>query len=1624
MLSIINVFVLSLYFEIGKPSGIRQKECHFMKKHIFRYILFLFICLSISMLSVDLADARREASMLLEIPQIHNPINVIMKDIAASATRFYLLYVGLDPEKKVNSYIAKVYVFDHEGTRRPDEEFEIDSRGDPYGIAVTSKLVYISYFSSSVINAYGFDGTRLHQEDILYAYGGNDSNIAATETHFFTANLGTYSSIKIHKFQDTQGDEKGKRVSFVRSCQITTTDAEGGRPFVAATDTRVYIQNPYDPTIYVYDAQDGGRRAREDFSNGLWSGITGLTNVPSSIVSGITTTPLGGKLFLLMSRSRSDGKRGYEPVVYRYSIPEESAERPVIDLPAKPPATASYYLHIPSSGSGVAATDTNVYVAAGSGRGGLYGRIYSRKHSDGVPGSLYADSGKQPKNFSLYDHNLYSEAMTADYHNLYILRKHYTIGRGSTHTEGLRSPYSVLYCSLNSEASVPNGRTKLIDLELPLGMENFGRGIGLAIDSKGILYVMDSGENRSGAPRIYRYEPSLSYPPNSRPLPGNPITLHPNHRYPCGMTIVKNRAYVLDSGFNVDKGRPDTVAQIFVYALDGPDVFEYLPEESFELNVGPIHPEESGIAINGDTFFISMRPVGASFGRVVYVYGPPAAPSWWGISADIVQYRQPYWQDIRFVSYKATGEADSDKFQAIADIPWILSVGYDSDLLFGYPEPTIAFAEGYRKPEWLTLKEGVLSGTPPSEGKFTVELTATNEYGSADQSFTVNVAPAPVAADWLDFSVPEARVHDAWSLSVKDYVTGYPRPAIIFSTGYTPPDWLKLQNGVLSGTPTTGGIFPIQLTAFTPLNRPEYRSWVDRVIHLVVKGETSSNWALDTTNATAQGITTTDNRVYVTDLIDDKIYAYGHNGERYTTEDVSIKAFTGNPIGITATAANIYIVDNNADNVAILDANEMVSVGNFQLHPDNQAPTGIAATTKRLYVVDNEDDKIYAYAHDGTHHSTEDVNLHGHHEPIGITATSTRLYVVDSDTNKIYVYGYDGKLQNREVVELVSENRSPTGIAATLSHLFVVDILDQKVYSYPIPGTVRTTTIVGAPSWDSVLIPEAEKGSYWTFSLAEFVKGDPAPQINFTEGYTPPNWLTLQNGVLSGTPTRADVENIQVTATNSKSSADLTFMLNVRFPEVPSWDLYPGDQTVRSITATTTHVYVFYGIPGYVPHISAYTHDGTRRPDKDIKLGKEHIKDSQHIGVEVTATENRLFMLELSDSSRKSDPTYRRKVYVFDLTGTGSNGTFSLGQDGGARATTITSTATRFYAILWIDRKVYVYGHDGTPYPNENFEINIDDQNLYFFDMAATETRLYILFSENAVRHKVCVFGHDGTPYPNENFGFGQIRAWYLTVTPTHLMTYTSPQYNEKNTGRIHLYPLPNTQGTSGTVVHQQDIMLACDMNQDGRVDIRDLIELAQYIGETDKSDPRVDVNGDGAVDVKDLLIVSQYLGESTETAAPFKTRTDRFPTLVKATMDGNVITELIQVWIDMARIADDGSLAFKRGIANLERLLAEMLPDKTELLANYPNPFNPETWIPYHLAKSAEVQITIYDINGSVVRQLDLGQKTAGNYTAKSQAAHWDGRNADGEKVASGIYFYQLRAGDYEHTRRMLIVK
>ena len=104
--------------------------------------------------------------------------------------------------------------------------------------------------------------------------------------------------------------------------------------------------------------------------------------------------------------------------------------------------------------------------------------------------------------------------------------------------------------------------------------------------------------------------------------------------------------------------------------------------------------------------------------------------------------------------------------------------------------------------------------------------------------------------------------------------------------------------------------------------------------------------------------------------------------------------------------------------------------------------------------------------------------------------------------------------------------------------------------------------------------------------------------------------------------------------------------------------------------------------------------------------------------------------------------------------------------------------------------------------------------------------------------------------------------------------------------------------------------------------------------------------------------------------------------------------------------------------------LFYERLPTQTQLLASYPNPFNSETWIPVKLAQDSTVSATIYDVTGKQIRTIELGHLSAGNYVESSKAIYWDGKTEDGEFVSSGTYFYQIEAGDYTETRKMVILK
>ena len=210
--------------------------------------------------------------------------------------------------------------------------------------------------------------------------------------------------------------------------------------------------------------------------------------------------------------------------------------------------------------------------------------------------------------------------------------------------------------------------------------------------------------------------------------------------------------------------------------------------------------------------------------------------------------------------------------------------------------------------------------------------------------------------------------------------------------------------------------------------------------------------------------------------------------------------------------------------------------------------------------------------------------------------------------------------------------------------------------------------------------------------------------------------------------------------------------------------------------------------------------------------------------------------------------------------------------------------------------------------------------------------------------------------------------------------------------------------------VNDAPIYAESDVNQDGTVNIQDLVMVANAIGHPGAADGELnaDINADGVVDILDLVQVANDIGERSAAAPAIH----------------NLTTEQIQSWLTQLKQIDDGSPDFRRAINVLENLLRAALPEMTVLLPNYPNPFNPETWIPYQLANASDVQITIYDTKGIVVRSLVLGHQAAGYYTDKNRAAYWDGHNSLGENVASGVYFYQLQTGEISPMRKMVILK
>ena len=214
-------------------------------------------------------------------------------------------------------------------------------------------------------------------------------------------------------------------------------------------------------------------------------------------------------------------------------------------------------------------------------------------------------------------------------------------------------------------------------------------------------------------------------------------------------------------------------------------------------------------------------------------------------------------------------------------------------------------------------------------------------------------------------------------------------------------------------------------------------------------------------------------------------------------------------------------------------------------------------------------------------------------------------------------------------------------------------------------------------------------------------------------------------------------------------------------------------------------------------------------------------------------------------------------------------------------------------------------------------------------------------------------------------------------------------------------------------------ISIPADVNADGTVDLSDLTAVAQAIDAAGNA---------GTLSIDDVNVVLEAVVEQANAIEAVAEAPAYFGTSQHTRFAGIAYQNVAAAFADAKRLAtDDAQLG--KWVPLLKELLHRLtemqeVPDTTALLPNYPNPFNPETWIPYHLSKGAAVTLTIHDVSGSTVRSLTLGHQPAGVYQSKHRAAYWDGRNQHGEPVASGVYFYTLTAGEFTATRKLLIIK
>ena len=387
---------------------------------------------------------------------------------------------------------------------------------------------------------------------------------------------------------------------------------------------------------------------------------------------------------------------------------------------------------------------------------------------------------------------------------------------------------------------------------------------------------------------------------------------------------------------------------------------------------------------------------------------------------------------------------------------------------------------------------------------------------------------------------------------------------------------------------------------------------------------------------------------------------------------------------------------------------------------------------------------------------------------------------------------------------------------------------------------------------------------------------------------------------------------------------------------------------------------------------------------------------------------------------------YAGRTYKTDLTGhTGDVTSVAFSSDNRTLASGSVDSTVRLWDVDTDAHKVTFAGHTDTVVSvafspgGSLLASGSDDNTIILWDVDTGEPRTSIVAHTNGIND--VVFSPDGKTLASCGYRDDTtVKLWDVdtgalkTTFLGHTFGITEIAFSPDGSllasgswdGIVLLWDL-----SPDAAADPETPQLAEDVNRDGVVDLQDLVFVATQFGQSG-AENSADVNGDGVVDIADILLVAGAL--QADNGAP-SAHSRSIASLTAAE---------VEQWLIQAQQVSDKSPVFQRGIAVLQRLLAVLTPKETMLLPNYPNPFNPETWIPYQLAAATDVTLHIYAASGALVRTLALGYQSAGTYQSRSRSAYWDGKNELGEPVASGIYFYTLSTGRFTATRRMVIRK